>query len=231
MTAINVLAGSRAMRDRTQVVQRLHGQLHRFTANYGCISTPPPHSIFHVALVGRLVSPDLTPTMTCESTVPSFGKCSSTFSSSTVTQSLRLPSIAPGSRIPPSPVPLRRHSSLRNMLPRTTSRSFRYSRSVFSTTGIRGRADRQAGRPHRVWRNGRVSKETSSDPRITHGTTLPVATAAVKAACNGALIYALLGTFASRTSGSTPVYVHYLQSAAAGQLCCIIQRTIDCSTL
>src|SRR5262245_11554796 len=31
----------------TQVVQRLHGQLHRFTATMDAISTPPPHSIFH----------------------------------------------------------------------------------------------------------------------------------------------------------------------------------------
>src|SRR5262245_24200589 len=36
MTAINVLAGSRAMRDRLKLFNVCMGQLHRFTANDGC---------------------------------------------------------------------------------------------------------------------------------------------------------------------------------------------------
>ena len=53
-TAINVLPGSRAARDRTQVVQLLHGALHRFaSATMGAISSPPPHSNIPFIKTGR----------------------------------------------------------------------------------------------------------------------------------------------------------------------------------
>ena len=53
MTAINVPSGCRAVRDRLQVVQLLHGALHRFTsATMDAISSPPPIASSDHLLVG-----------------------------------------------------------------------------------------------------------------------------------------------------------------------------------
>src|SRR5262245_14140810 len=47
MTAINVLAGSRAMRDRLKLFNVCMGSSIGSQRTMDAISTPPPHSIFH----------------------------------------------------------------------------------------------------------------------------------------------------------------------------------------
>src|SRR5215472_1138911 len=47
MTAINVLAGSRAMRDRLKLFNVCMGSSICSQRTMDAISTPPPHSIFH----------------------------------------------------------------------------------------------------------------------------------------------------------------------------------------
>src|ERR1700739_1789209 len=47
MTAINVLAGSRAMRDRLKLFNVCMGSSIGSQRKMDAISTPPPHSIFH----------------------------------------------------------------------------------------------------------------------------------------------------------------------------------------
>src|SRR5215472_18826317 len=53
MTAINVLAGSRAMRDRLKLFNVCMGSSIGSQRTMDAIPTPPPHSIFH-ALFGRI---------------------------------------------------------------------------------------------------------------------------------------------------------------------------------
>src|SRR2546430_15371223 len=48
MTAINVLAGSRAMRDRLKLFNVCMGSSIGSQRTMDAISTPPPHSIFHL---------------------------------------------------------------------------------------------------------------------------------------------------------------------------------------
>src|SRR5262245_65351796 len=53
MTAINVLAGSRAMRDRLKLFNVCMGSSIGSQRTMDAISTPPPHSIFHHGIRGR----------------------------------------------------------------------------------------------------------------------------------------------------------------------------------
>src|SRR5262244_1489855 len=52
MTAINVLAGSRAMRDRLKLFNVCMGSSIGSQRTMDAISTPPPHSIFHHGIRG-----------------------------------------------------------------------------------------------------------------------------------------------------------------------------------
>src|SRR5262249_60465906 len=53
MTAINVLAGSRAMGDRLKLFNVCMGSSIGSQRTMDAISTPPPHSIFHHGIRGR----------------------------------------------------------------------------------------------------------------------------------------------------------------------------------
>src|SRR6516162_11661509 len=53
MTTINVLAGSRAMRDRLKLFNVCMGSSIGSQRTMDAISTPPPHSIFHHGIRGR----------------------------------------------------------------------------------------------------------------------------------------------------------------------------------
>src|SRR5262249_13243445 len=53
MTAINVLAGSRAMRDRLKSFSVCMGSSIGSQRTMDAVSTPPPHSIFHHGIRGR----------------------------------------------------------------------------------------------------------------------------------------------------------------------------------
>src|SRR5438132_13980691 len=57
MTAINVLAGSRAMRDRLKSFNVCMGSSIGSQRTMDAISTPPPHSIFHASAVAKPTQP------------------------------------------------------------------------------------------------------------------------------------------------------------------------------
>src|SRR6516165_8829726 len=74
MTAINVLAGSRVMRDRLKSFNVCMGSSIGSQRTMDAISTPPPHSIFHHGIRGRggtifgATLPDGRSKRTCELT-------------------------------------------------------------------------------------------------------------------------------------------------------------------
>src|SRR5215472_5315657 len=58
MTAINVLAGSRAMRDRLKLFNVCMGSSIGSQRTMDAISTPPPHSIFLIEVLGEMAEFD-----------------------------------------------------------------------------------------------------------------------------------------------------------------------------